>query len=412
MTISKSPPCIGRRNLLALTGGLLAAPAIARAQGQNGVALVIGNSKYIWEAQLPNVRRDVPDIARRFEQLGLKTELLQDVGHDAMRQAIDRFAAASSGARLAAFYFAGHGAQWDKISYLVPADADLSSPSVVKTLPSIKSLRESTRRASARLLVFDNCRNNPADDWRQQWAIDQGFVMKGEDARSEPNALVLFSTAPGRVAFDGPAGQNSPFAAALLRQLARPSVDLHELPGKLRRDVLTATEGRQVVVDFDRLPGAVQLNGPAGAAPAEQRTDPGRIVELPNAYAFAAKADLFLPPGLAGYRATGASNEGRMVGAYQVEFSGTPGLLVVLSTSDTNAVEVVWMNRFKRQAYWRFQRGKISGSKLEFTGSSWGSHFEYTWKDANSGTMSARVVDPGSNNNGRITTASFSRLDG
>ena len=52
---------IGRRGVLAGVGGLLASPAIVRAQGQNGVALVIGNSKYQWEAQLPNVRRDAPD---------------------------------------------------------------------------------------------------------------------------------------------------------------------------------------------------------------------------------------------------------------------------------------------------------------------------------------------------------------
>lgn len=67
---------IGRRTLLAGTASLLASPAIVRAQGTNGVALVIGNSKYLWEASLPNVRRDAPDIAKRFEQLGLKTELL------------------------------------------------------------------------------------------------------------------------------------------------------------------------------------------------------------------------------------------------------------------------------------------------------------------------------------------------
>ena len=53
---------IGRRNLIATTAGLLAAPAIVRAEGTNGVALVIGNSKYTWEASLPNVRRDAPDV--------------------------------------------------------------------------------------------------------------------------------------------------------------------------------------------------------------------------------------------------------------------------------------------------------------------------------------------------------------
>ena len=74
-----------------LAGGgslMLTAPAV-RAQGQNaGVALVIGNSKYQWEAQLPNVRRDAPDIAKVFQAMGLKTELVQDAGHAAMRQAL------------------------------------------------------------------------------------------------------------------------------------------------------------------------------------------------------------------------------------------------------------------------------------------------------------------------------------
>ena len=61
---------LGRRALLVGAGGVLAAPAIVRAQGQTaGVALVIGNSKYHWEASLPNVRRDVPEIAKRFQAM-------------------------------------------------------------------------------------------------------------------------------------------------------------------------------------------------------------------------------------------------------------------------------------------------------------------------------------------------------
>ena len=94
-------PAIGRRAAIAGAGSLLAFPAIhARAQ-TSGVALVIGNSKYQWESQLPNVRRDAPDIAKRFQAFGLQTELVQDVGLAAMRQALDKFGAASNGASLA-----------------------------------------------------------------------------------------------------------------------------------------------------------------------------------------------------------------------------------------------------------------------------------------------------------------------
>ena len=82
---------ISRRTLLASTAGLLAAPAIVRAQDANGVALVVGNSKYKWEASLPNVKRDAPNIASRFQELGLRTELLQDAGKDAMLAGLEKF---------------------------------------------------------------------------------------------------------------------------------------------------------------------------------------------------------------------------------------------------------------------------------------------------------------------------------
>ena len=267
-----------RRAALVGAGGLLASPAIVRAQGTNGVALGIGNSKYLWEASLPNVRRDAPDIAKRFQAMGLKTELLQEVGRDAMRQAIDKFAAASRGANLAAFYFAGHGAAWEKDTFLVPVDADLGNPSTVQSLMPVSTLSAGMAAATNRLMVFDNCRNNPAGGWRQrttQQSNGIGFSAGLKADAISPNTLVLYSTAPGRVALDGPAGENSPFAAALLRQLDGPSVDLHALPAKLRRDLLIATEGRQILFDQSSYATPFMLNGPlARARPPEGPAGP------------------------------------------------------------------------------------------------------------------------------------------
>src|SRR5579883_3088160 len=100
----------GRRKVLAAAGAALAFPAIHARAATNGVALVIGNSKYHWEASLPNVRRDAPDIAKRFQAMGLQTELQQDLGLTAMKAAMDKFTAGAASADLAAFYFAGHGA--------------------------------------------------------------------------------------------------------------------------------------------------------------------------------------------------------------------------------------------------------------------------------------------------------------
>ena len=103
---------VSRRRVLAAASATLAFPAIHARGAASGVALVIGNSKYQWEAALPNVKRDVPDIAQRFQALGLKTELLQDLNRDGMQRAIDSFAKAAQGADFAAFYYAGHGAAW------------------------------------------------------------------------------------------------------------------------------------------------------------------------------------------------------------------------------------------------------------------------------------------------------------
>ena len=290
---------IARRTLIAGTAGLLAAPSIVRAQAANGVALVIGNSKYHWEATLPNVKRDAPDVARAFQSYGLKTELVQDAGRAAMNKALGSFAAAAKGAQFAAFYFAGHGASWGRDSYIVPVDSDLSDPKTVETLIKTQDVGGAMRGAANRLMVYDNCRNNPADGWRQKAAVDSSFVANSQLSAAAAvqggNALVLFSTAPGRVALDGPPDANSPFAASLLRQFDEASVDLSALSSAVRRDLLIATEGRQVAWDQNTYGGPFLLKRtarpPSGSqgrpvAPAANRT-----FDLPKAYAYALGAD-------------------------------------------------------------------------------------------------------------------------
>src|SRR5437868_1162034 len=212
---------VGRRQLMVGAASMLSAPAV-HAQSRNvGVALVIGNSKYQWEAALSNVRRDAPDVARDFQALGLQTQLVQDAGRDTMRTAIEKFGAQARGANLSAFYFAGHGAQWDRDTYLVPIDIDLSTPSVVQTLIKVPTIVDALEGANYRLMVLDNCRNNPADGWRQRDALYSSTINSTRSSEFPPNTLVLYSTAPGRIALDGPAGQNSPFAQALMRQLGQ-----------------------------------------------------------------------------------------------------------------------------------------------------------------------------------------------
>jgi hypothetical protein len=410
---------LSRRTLLvqSIAGASLAlAPLGARARTP-GVALVIGNSRYNWEAALPNVNRDVADVARAFQALGLTTDLVQDADRNTMVRALDKFASAARGASFAAFYFAGHGASWDKDTFLVPVDADLSDPSVVKTLLPVPAVARAIQGAANRLLVFDNCRNNPADGWRQREALITANVTKftaASAALNGPNALVLFSTAPGRVAVDGPAGGNSPFAAMLLRQLSARAVDLQTLPARLRRDLLIATDGQQMVWDQSTFSQPFVLARGSGEAPSVDPVRPGtgaQIVEMEKAYAFARDNNLMLPAGLVALRPAGGQPAGDMVGSFQTKTwvklgqassnsaSTTiePLLMIVLSVSDSTA-EIVLATKDWAQSgevadgkLWRYLTGTVSGRSLDFnflrsSGSVHERPHTFKWKNAASGT--------------------------
>jgi hypothetical protein len=424
---------IGRRVVLGGACGLLAAPAVVRAQGKaGGVALVIGNSKYAWEAQLPNVRRDAPDIAKRFQAFGLNTELVQDAGRDAMNRAFDKFGAAAKSANFAAFYFAGHGASWGKDTYLVPVDADLSTPSTVQTLINSLDVGKATRGAANRLFVYDNCRNNPADGWRQLEAERNAITAYSSEGQrggyaGAANTLVLFSTAPGHVALDGAAGQNSPFAASLLRQLNDASVDLQSLPSRLRRDLLLATQGRQVMFDRNNFSAPFSVNGsprPGSAAPGGG-FNPANVIELPKAYAYAQENSLPLPSGLIAYRAAGGSRDAQKVGSFQFarksKLGTDPALLIVMSVEAQQTAEVIMSvkGRFNPKtqkmeggSIWRYITSRIAGDRLDYVPRDGADHMIFDWHDANSGSFSGLNEDAGAQSKGVSSGIRFTRLDG
>jgi hypothetical protein len=419
MAISGRNPT--RRRVLLAAGGTLAIPAIHTRAATSGVALVIGNSKYRWEASLPNVRRDAPDMAKRFQAMGLKTELLQDSGRQAMQQAIERFKSSARGADLAAFYFAGHGAAWGTDTYLVPQDADLANPNdVQKTLISASAVRASIDDARHRLLVFDNCRNNPADGWRQLEAErTAGFVpeTQRESEGVPPDTLILYSTAPGRVAMDGPAGENSPFAAALLRQLSAPSVDLQSLEAKLRRDLLMATEGRQILWSQNTYQQPFAVAGGGGGVPAATGwANPNRVIDLPNAYAYARQNGLPLPLGLIAHRPAKTSPHFQKAASFKWDAHNKTGvsafLLVTLSIEDSGRAELLLATHNDAGSLWRCTTATAAGSRLDFEANYGRPHFILDWRDANSGSVSAmRTERPGPSAN-PFSSAKFTRLDG
>jgi hypothetical protein len=207
----------------------------------------------------------------------------------------------------------------------------------------------------------------------------------------------MYSTAPGRVALDGPPGQNSPFCAALMRELEAPSIDFQALPAQLRRDLLIATEGKQVIWDRSSLDASYQIPGARGLKETVARSawgDPSRVIELGNAYAFAQQAGLLLPPGLIAHRPATNSRDAIKVGSYkfnaQIPEGRVDQILIVMSVDEGHTAECILATRSKGTALWRFVTADIKGANLEYSPRDGSARFTFAWNGANGGSLNEK----------------------
>lgn len=401
----RSIPHIGRRTILGGIG-VLAAPAIVRAQGANGVALVIGNSAYKWESLLPNVKRDVLSITKHFEELGLKTTLLMDANREVMRSALDRLKSQATGAPFAAIYYAGHGIISDDGRYVVPVDANFALPDLKQQLILANDLRIATSSAFYRILFFDSCRNNPAEGWRQIEAQRQAVLPSDGLYRQDFSKLVgrnlteIYSTAPGHIALDGPAGQNSPFATAFLRHFRGTILNIDKIVEKMRRDVLVLTKAQQVIFSLTNWDDALTLPAPIKTTRLSEvegvvleSIDKSRIVELPKAHAFASQTGLFLPGGLVAIRPEHTYPNNHIIGSFytktQNKFGVHPFILIVLSAEQPNETKIIYVTKSSSdgiRSIWRFTPASFSKRTLEVISHTAGAdNLSFRWKNDDTG---------------------------
>lgn len=280
-----------RRGLIVLlgllVGGVLgAAPAMA----DRRVALVIGNAHYVNAATLRNPVNDAEDVAAELKKLGFDVTLATDVDEGTFARQIDNFGRRLEGADVGLFYYAGHGVQVNDKNYLVATNAKLESeflvPSETIEVDAIVHLMES--RAAINLVFLDACRDNPlADNLRRSLLAEHRSVGLGRGlARVEPggrDTLVAFSAAPGQEAEDG-SGRNSPFAAALLRHIPEPGVEVSVMLKQVSAEVRQATNSAQRPQQLSDMAEPFYFAGtPAAAAVAAARpaaAAPDHSVEL------------------------------------------------------------------------------------------------------------------------------------
>src|SRR5271168_4557742 len=199
------------------------------AEAERRVAFVIGNSAYKNATSLPNTINDANAVAALFRSVGFEVVTSRtDLGVLDFKRAVRDFLITAETADIAVVYYAGHGIEVGGTNYLIPVDAKLARDydvddeavaldRIIWALQPVKRLR---------LILLDACRDNPfAARLRSVGtrATPKGGLAKIESVGAD--TMVAYAAKAGSVSYDGD-GANSPFASALLKNLAEPGLDV------------------------------------------------------------------------------------------------------------------------------------------------------------------------------------------
>ena len=232
------------------------APIVAKDQGRR-VALVIGNGNYVHTPKLANPTRDAQAVARSLRAIGFQSvTVASDQSRESLIGALRSFAREAEKADWAMVYYAGHGIEVGGVNYLIPVDAKLETDrdAALETVSLEQVLSAVDGAKKIKLVVLDACRDNPfAAQMRRTLATRS--VGRGL-GRIEPEGatLVVYAAKHGQTALDGD-GANSPFAAALVKRMATPDIEINKIFRLIRDDVMDTTAGRQEPFTYGSLPG-------------------------------------------------------------------------------------------------------------------------------------------------------------
>ncbi len=274
---------------------------VADAHSAKRVALIIGNGTYEHFSTLPNPPNDAREIAKALREAKFDTvELVYDLTHEALRDALQKFSSAASGTEIALIYYAGHGVEVDGTNYLVPVDATLLQATSVsfEAIPLDLARTAVSPASGLRMVILDACRNNPFKLANAKGKRGGSRGLRAIEADS--SEFIAYSAKEGTTAVDGPPDGNSPFAKALAAAIRKPGLEVRLLFGKVRDDVFKATNKEQEPFTYASLGGEeVYLNPPVAVDPEVEA-----VVPVPSGIrdAWSAVADSGNVPALIGFK--------------------------------------------------------------------------------------------------------------
>lgn len=263
---------VPRLRLLVLVAVLLAISS-GGAWAAERVALILGNGAYRSAPHLANAPADARGIAEVLKRLGFKVFPGIDLDRAATDELIHKFARELDDAKVAVFFYSGHGLQVSGANYLVPIDARLEHEADLdfETVPLQRIMSQLERSDRTSIVMLDACRDNP---FLRRVASRSAATRGGlAPLQGGIGTLIAYATAPDTVAMDGTGG-HSPFTASLLAHIETPGLEIGQLLKKVRADVIGATDRAQVPWDHSSLVGDFYFVPPAAPQPAPSAADP------------------------------------------------------------------------------------------------------------------------------------------
>jgi uncharacterized caspase-like protein len=215
------------------------------AEAEPRIALVIGNVHYSGDPfpKLENAAADAKLMAETLKKVGFQVLVVIDADQTKMKRAFVAFGEAlANGGPLATglFFYSGHGLAVNGRSFLIPLNAHIAREVDVSIESlSVDDIVEQMEFAAnaINLLIIDGNYNSP---------VAKSFKSASRSVRLElpsPNFLFAYSSSPGlSLSHAG----TSPYVTALMEALMVPGLSIHEVFDRVRKKVVTQTEGRQV----------------------------------------------------------------------------------------------------------------------------------------------------------------------
>ena len=264
---------------------LLLSLLLSNAAWAQNQALVIGNGDYP-EAPLSNPVNDARDMAKALTGLGFAVVAKENLGLEAIGQAVREFGDRLRGDDVGLFYFAGHGMQVKGANYLIPVRSGIQREDEVPfhafNIGEVLAKMESAHNR-LNLVILDACRDNPFA--RGVRGGERGLARM--DAPS--GTLIAYATKPGSVSLDG-GGRNGLYTGHLLQHLATPGLQIEDLFKKVRVEVKHASGEKQIPWEEGGLEGDFCFAGCAVAeaapvaAPAKPASPPPATSPPPCEY--------------------------------------------------------------------------------------------------------------------------------